>query len=288
MSANPARARLAIRVSSPDAARQALSLGADYVLAPVRRERPVFTPDRLSERGDEPELFLAIAADESLPAEPARVARLREIGEVDALGDFSAVLLDPERALLRAFRSEELRVFAERCRAAGLECWFGGALEAPDVPRLLVLGPDALVFEEGVPLEPLRDLLRAPELAEEGPTDLVLVRDFVVPLGIGAYAFERARPQRVRFGVEAEVTRPHRRPREMGDVYSYDLILDAVRRLTERGHTALVETLAEDLAAEILGDARVRRVRVEVEKLDLGPGAVGIRIERTRDDLLIG
>ena len=66
----------------------------------------------------------------------------------------------------------------------------------------------------------------------------------------------------------------------MADIYSYDLIMDAVRSLVASGHTDFVETLAEELAATVLGDRRVRAVTVKVEKLQLGPGAVGIEIRR--------
>lgn len=287
MKASPTR--LCIRVSNPEAARRALAAGADYVLAPLRRERAsIGVPERLAEPRGEPETLLAVAVDESLPGDPMRVARLRHVDDpVEDLSGFTAVLLDPDRALLRAASLDALARFQTRCREAGLECWLGGALEAPDVPRLLILSPDALVFEEEADPAVLRDLLAQPVLDRTGPTDRILVRDLVVPLSVGAYGFEQARPQRVRFNVEADVLRPARRPRDMGDVYSYDLILDAARRLAERGHTALVETLAEDLAAAVLSDERVRAVRIDVEKLDLGPGAVGIRIQRTRDDILI-
>ncbi|MBB3950694.1 dihydroneopterin aldolase [Aureimonas jatrophae] len=283
------RTRLCVRVSSPDAARRALAAGADYVLAPLRRERPsIGVPDRLAEGRDGPETLLAVAVDESLPGEPLRVARLREVNDaLEDLSGFAAVLLDPDRALLRTVSLEALARFQARCREAGLECWLGGALEAPDIPRLLVLGPDALVFDEEVDPAALRSLLIQDPPDETGATDRILVRDLVLPLTVGAYGFEQGRAQRVRFNVEADVLRPRRRPREMGDVYSYDLILDAARRLTERGHTALVETLAEELAEAVLADPRVRAVQIDVEKLDLGPGAVGIRISRTRDDLLI-
>jgi dihydroneopterin aldolase len=45
----------------------------------------------------------------------------------------------------------------------------------------------------------------------------------------------------------------------------------------------LVETLAERIAAMLLAYPRVVKVRVQVEKLDVGPHLVGVSIERTRE-----
>ncbi len=277
--------RLAALVSSPDEARRALEGGADYVLAPARRERPsVGVPDRLREGGDQ--TLFAIAADESLPAEPRRVRSVEGPTDPAAVSGEGAsiLLLDPGRPLLRAFSLDVLGAQVARCRAAGVECWFGGALELPDIPRLAVLHPDALVVEgfDDAALREARRMLQAPKAAPtDAPTDLIRVTNFVLQARVGAYGFERERTQRVRFSVEAAVRRPMPGvPRAMGEVYSYDIIMDAARRLAERGHTDLVETLAEELAAELLSDARLAEVMVRVEKLDLGPEAVGIEIRR--------
>ena len=47
-------------------------------------------------------------------------------------------------------------------------------------------------------------------------------------------------------------------------------------------HIALMETLAERIAALILTYPRVASVTVRVEKLDIGPGTVGVEIVRER------
>jgi dihydroneopterin aldolase len=45
---------------------------------------------------------------------------------------------------------------------------------------------------------------------------------------------------------------------------------------------ALVEKLAEEIADQILRDARVLGVTIRIEKLDIVPGAVGVEIRRER------
>ena len=65
-------------------------------------------------------------------------------------------------------------------------------------------------------------------------------------------------------------------------IFSYDLILDAIRLVVGRGHVDFVETLAEEVAAILLQHARVRSVRVNIRKLDVIEGEVGIEIRRER------
>ncbi len=219
--------------------------------------------------------------------------------------------------LLDCLDMPRLLGFVEACHASGLIAGLAGSLETPDIPRLLVLAPDILGFrgalcglgDPAATLDPgrvqtVRGLIppHAPEpgrrdvdyrlltprgyapaaVADHGPVDLVFVDDLVLPVFIGAYARERDAPQNVRFAVTASVMRGGRSAEDMRDVFSYDLITDGIRLLIGSGHVALVETLAERIAAMVLGHPRVARVVVRVQKLDTGSGTVGVEIERTR------
>jgi dihydroneopterin aldolase len=99
---------------------------------------------------------------------------------------------------------------------------------------------------------------------------------------IGAYAHERDKLQRVRFNVDVEVLRPSHPTADMRDIFSYDVVTDGIRMIVAQEHIALLETLAERIAALVLAHARVSGVTVRVEKLDVGPGAVGVEIRRER------
>ena len=194
----------------------------------------------------------------------------------------------------------QLATLADACRASGLPFGFAGGLEAPDIARLLLLAPDVLGFDtavrsnhkaDGKLLPHLLDAIRAlipregtAATAQEGAVvhDTIFVRDFVAAFSIGAYRAEEGPRQRVRFSVEAEVARRAGPPRDMRDVFSYDVILETIRVLAERSHVAFVETLAEEVAAAVLGHAGVEAVRVTVEKLDVVEGAVGVSIGRRR------
>jgi dihydroneopterin aldolase len=60
------------------------------------------------------------------------------------------------------------------------------------------------------------------------------------------------------------------------------VITDGIRMIVAQEHIALVEMLAERIAALVLTHPRAVSVTVRVEKLDVGPGAVGVEIVRER------
>jgi len=112
--------------------------------------------------------------------------------------------------------------------------------------------------------------------------DRIFVHDFVLAVRIGAFDREHDKPQKVQFSVDACVARPARVPERLHEVFSYDLITDGIREIVAQGHIHLVETLAERIAAMVLAHPVIESVTVRVEKLEVGPGAVGVQITRAR------
>jgi len=112
--------------------------------------------------------------------------------------------------------------------------------------------------------------------------DRIFVHDLVLPARVGAFDEEHDRPQQVRFNVDACIARPARVPERLPEVFSYDLITDGIRAIVAQGHIHLVETLAERIAAMVLAHPQIVSVTVRVEKLEVGPGAVGVQITRQR------
>ena len=233
---------------------------------------------------------------------------------------FAGAMLDTRRKgegrLLTYLDMARLDAFCASCRAAGLSAGLAGSLEPPDIPRLLLISPDILGFRgalcadrdriqaiDGDAVALVRDLIpreRAPTAAaanvdwlflgrglvaeseSEDDLDRIFVRDFVIEAEIGAYDFERGRRQRVAFDVEARVARASVEPKDMRAIFSYDLILDAIRIIAAHGHHEFVEGLAESVAASVLGHDRARVVRIVARKLDVIDGAVGVEIVRRR------
>jgi (5-formylfuran-3-yl)methyl phosphate synthase len=217
---------------------------------------------------------------------------------------FAGLILNTggKRNLLDALDITALAEVADAAHEHDLMLGFAGALEPPDIPRLLLLQPDILAVRFDVAIEGVRAqippdqrrrtrastkvdyrLARSAEPeARKDTLDRIFVRDFVLPLEIGTYARERGASQNVRFSIEVGIARPADVPLDMHQVLSYDVITDSIRMIGARGHVALVETLAEEIAAAVLAHPRALSVTVRVEKLDTGPGSVGVEITRER------
>jgi dihydroneopterin aldolase len=102
--------------------------------------------------------------------------------------------------------------------------------------------------------------------------DTIFVRDFVVDCNVGVYAEEQGVTQKVRFTVEARLSKDvFSVEDEMAEVPSYADIIDFIIELARGGHIKLVETFAERIAANVLADKRIAAVRVALEKLERGP-----------------
>lgn len=212
-----------------------------------------------------------------------------------------------------------LKTFVDLCHDVELMAGLAGSLEPPDITRLLPLGPNILGFRgalctehkrtqriDSAQVKLVRDLIPRDAEAtdfdkevkvdwrllsargysldaeQKNDTDRVFVHDLVLPISIGAYDFERDRTQRVRFNVDVDVRRASHHAEDMRDVFSYDLIVDAIGLILSRGHVDLVETLAERIADALLAHSRVDCANIRIEKLDVVEGSVGIEIKRER------
>jgi dihydroneopterin aldolase len=124
---------------------------------------------------------------------------------------------------------------------------------------------------------------RAAASAGADPRDRISLRDHVVEADIGAFQQERGRSQRLRFNVVVEV-RPHPAPLEddVDRILSYDRITEAIAAELAEERLNLLETLAERVAERVLAEPQAMRAFVRVEKLDRGPGALGVEIVRSR------
>ncbi len=127
---------------------------------------------------------------------------------------------------------------------------------------------------------------RALASAPADPRDRISLRDHVVEADIGAFQQERGQVQRLRFNVVVEV-RPAPQPLDddVDRILSYDRITEAIAAELAEERLNLLETLAERVAERILAEPQAMRVFVRIEKLDRGPGALGVEIVRSRASL---
>lgn len=127
---------------------------------------------------------------------------------------------------------------------------------------------------------------RAIATADDTPCDRISLRDHIVEVEIGAFQAERGTKQRVCFNVVVEVT-PFTGPLDddVDRILSYDRVTEAIAHELEAERVNLLETLAERIAERILLEPQALRSFVRIEKLDRGPGALGVEIVRAREDV---
>ncbi|PYE85740.1 dihydroneopterin aldolase [Pseudoroseicyclus aestuarii] len=111
--------------------------------------------------------------------------------------------------------------------------------------------------------------------------DRLTLRDHIVEADIGAFEEERGRLQRLRFEVEVALAASQGAGDDVDGILSYDVLTGAIAAALAAERRALLEVLAEDIAARILSAPQAARVFVRVEKLDRASGALGVAITRS-------
>ena len=123
--------------------------------------------------------------------------------------------------------------------------------------------------------------------APAGPTAVtqsIVVRDLTLSCAIGITKDERARPQRIRINLEAEVVPAQPAQDKIGEVVHYGQLAQKLRAVCAETRSNLLESLAGELARACFFDDRVQAVRLRIEKLDryADMGGIGIEIAYKR------
>lgn len=111
--------------------------------------------------------------------------------------------------------------------------------------------------------------------------DRIHLHDYIIATDIGAFQSERGQQQRLRFNITVELAAPVTGAGDqVDDILSYDVLLHAIEAGLADQRYNLLETLAEQIAAQILTHRAAASVELSIEKLDRVPGALGITILR--------
>lgn len=112
--------------------------------------------------------------------------------------------------------------------------------------------------------------------------DRISLRDHIREVEIGAFQAERGTTQRICFNVVVEVRLPDGLDDDVDRILSYDKVTESIASELSEERLNLLETLAERVAERILLEPQAMRAFVRIEKLDRGPGALGVEIVRAR------
>lgn len=127
---------------------------------------------------------------------------------------------------------------------------------------------------------------RAEALSEGIPRDRISLRDHIVDAEIGAFQAERGVTQRLRFNIVVEVGRAAAGADDDVDrILSYDKLTEAIAAELAEERLNLLETLADRVAGRILAEPLADKVFVRIEKLDRGPGNLGVEIVRAKGEV---
>ncbi len=115
--------------------------------------------------------------------------------------------------------------------------------------------------------------------------DTIILRKLRLVSRIGVPIEERALPQTVTVSAEIELKESWRgHGDDLSATLDYAAVAQTLREVAATGERQLIETLADDLAAAILGYAAVAQVSLEVEKYIL-PDCAGVAVRVVRKSM---
>ena len=113
----------------------------------------------------------------------------------------------------------------------------------------------------------------------------ILIRDLVLKISVGIHDFEKKKKQRVKFNLDIN-TDPGLVPEDnnLNTIINYEDVIKNIKKITNKKHYLLLETLAEKIFLKLFENIRVKKVKLRIEKLDVfkNTSSVGIEIEKSK------
>ena len=113
----------------------------------------------------------------------------------------------------------------------------------------------------------------------------VIISELILNLKLGYYDFEKEKPQKVKFCLEAnyEDKKPTN-DKDLKSIVNYAKLVRLVKKLVKNRHYNFLETLAEDVFDELFKDKRIGKISLKIEKLEVMKdcSSVGIQISKKR------
>ena len=111
---------------------------------------------------------------------------------------------------------------------------------------------------------------------------LVLIKNLILNASVGIYPKEKNRTQKVRFNISITAKDNIKTKNDISEFVSYEDVIKNVKNVINRGHTQLIENLAQNIAEKCLINKRILKIEIMIEKLETFKEArsVGIKIIR--------
>ena len=111
---------------------------------------------------------------------------------------------------------------------------------------------------------------------------IVLVKNLILKASVGIYPKEKIRKQKVRFNISITATDNIKTKNDISEFVSYEDVIKNVKNAINRGHSPLIENLAQNIAEKCLINKRILKIEIMIEKLETfkETESVGIKIIR--------
>ncbi len=115
----------------------------------------------------------------------------------------------------------------------------------------------------------------------------VLIKELILNIKLGYFDFEKEKPQKVKFSLEANYKDKNpTNDKDLKSIVNYDKLVRLIKKLVKNRHYNFLETLAEDIFDELFKDKRIDKIVLKIEKLEIikDCSSVGIQISKKRSD----
>ena len=115
----------------------------------------------------------------------------------------------------------------------------------------------------------------------------VLIKELILNIKLGYFDFEKERPQKVKFSLEANYKdKKPTNDKDLKSIVNYDKLVRLIKKLVKNRYYNFLETLAEDIFDELFKDKRIDKIVLKIEKLEIikDCSSVGIQISKKRSN----
>ena len=115
----------------------------------------------------------------------------------------------------------------------------------------------------------------------------VLIKELILNIKLGYFDFEKEKPQKVKFSLEANYKdKKPTNDKDLKSIVNYDKLVRLIKKLVRNKYYDFLETLAEDIFDELFKDKRIDKIVLKIEKLEIikDCSSVGIQISKKRSN----
>tara|TARA_B100001029_G_C14829283_1_gene322095 strand:- start:259 stop:645 length:387 start_codon:yes stop_codon:yes gene_type:complete len=110
----------------------------------------------------------------------------------------------------------------------------------------------------------------------------VIVKDLILLISVGIHQFEKQKKQKVKFNLV--ITTDPNLKSDIKSIVNYENVINDIKNITEKKHFELLESLSENIFDVIFKNKRIKKVKLQIEKLDIikETKSVGIEVVKTK------